>query len=121
MSEEEFDRLLLEAVDEALFAMGKSSKQTIYSHIEQAFNIKRRDIPNKLDEFANAIEKLFGLGANCLKILIMKSLYEKVGRTVELRDAEDFQFTAYVAAIKQSFVGNKETNGIAEELASAST
>lgn len=120
MSEEEFDRLLLEAVEEAFIAMGESSKQAIYFHLEKGFTIKKHEIPNKLEAFANAIEKIFGLGANFLEILIMKGLYEKVRRTVQLQGTEDFQFITYVVAVKQSFLRNKETEEVTEGLASAS-
>ena len=35
-----FNRLLLEAVDEALASLGESSKQSIYFHLEQRFRVK---------------------------------------------------------------------------------
>lgn len=73
-----FEKLLLEAVDEALSSLGMSSKH-IYFHLEKDFNLKKRDIPHKIGEFTNAIEKIFGPGARVLEIQIMKRLYEKVG------------------------------------------
>jgi hypothetical protein len=122
MSKEEFNRLLLEAVDEGFSAIGESSKQAIYYHLETGFRIKKNEIPQKIDAFADAIEKIFGLGANFLEILIMKFLYEKVKRKVKLKNSKDFKFAIYVKAAERSYLekrGEAERE-IAEELVSLS-
>jgi hypothetical protein len=99
---------LLEAVDEALSSIGESSKLAIYFHLEKGFNIKKLEIPKKTSEFAAAIEKIFGLGANFLEILIMKSLYRKVDKKVQLARPEDFEFTTYIATLRESFLEEGE-------------
>jgi hypothetical protein len=55
LSKEEFDKFLLEAIDEGLASIGESSKQAIYFHLERGFNIKRQEIPNKIADFKDAI------------------------------------------------------------------
>lgn len=112
MLEKDFDELLLEAVDEGLSSIGESSKHAIFFYLETVFKIKRNEIPDKIEAFAVAIEKIFGLGANCLEILIMKSLYEKFKGIVQLHEPRNFTFTAYVTAVKRSFLEKKK----AEEL-----
>jgi len=112
----DFERLLLEAVDEGLSSLGESSKQAIYFHLKISFNLKRHEIPHKIEDFADAIEKIFGLGANFLEILIMKRLYEKTGRVFKWPESKDFTFTEYVAVAKRSFVEKKGTKKIAEEM-----
>jgi adenylate cyclase class IV len=102
-----FNRLLCEAVDEGLSSLGENSKQAIYFHLEKSFNIKKQETPYKIEAFANAIEKIFGLGANFLEILIMKRLYEKVGQTFKMHRSENLKFTEYVAAAKRSFLGKR--------------
>lgn len=104
MSKKDFDNLLLQAVDEVFSAIGESSTQAIYFHLEKGFKIKKHEIPYKIEDFAGAIEKIFGLGANFLEILIMKRLYEKVGQTVQLQVSKDFTFTKYIATTKRSFL-----------------
>ena len=108
LSEKDFDELLLEAVDEGLSSIGESSKQAIYFHLENVFKIKRHEIPYKIEDFAAAIEKIFGLGANCLELLIMKHLYEKVKGIVHLHEPKDFTFVKYVVAVKLSFLEKKK-------------
>jgi len=103
-----FNRLLLKAVDEALSSLGEASKKAIYFHLEKSFNIKKREIPQKIEEFANAIEKIFGLGATFLEVLIMKKLYEKIGGNFEWKEPETFAFTEYIAVAKRSFLKKKE-------------
>jgi hypothetical protein len=114
--EKEFDELLLEAVDEGLSVLGESSKQAIYFHLAISFNIKKEEIPEKIEIFADAIEKIFGLGAKFLEISIMKRLFEKLGRSFKWRRREDFTFIEYIAAAKRSFLEAKEVKRrIAEE------
>lgn len=94
-----FEELLLGAVDEALSSLGDSSKQAIYFHLEKIFGINKQDIPYKIVEFANAIEKIFGLGAKFLEIQIMKRLYERLGPVFKyFPDRDDLVLTEYVAA-----------------------
>lgn len=98
-----FKELLLEAVDEELSSLGDSPKRAIYFYLEKTFNIKKLDIPNKIDEFANAIEKIFGHGAKHLEIQIMKRLYEKIGHSFEyFPEKDDLLFTEYMEACMQN-------------------
>ena len=104
MSKHSFEKLLLEAVDEGLSSLGDSAKYAIYFHLEKTFKINKRNIPSKIEEFADAIEKIFGFGAKPLEILIMQRLYEKVGGVVEYPKHKDLVFAEYVAAARQSFL-----------------
>jgi len=97
----DFKKLLLEAVDEGLSSLGDSAKRAIYFYLEKTFKIKKQEIPNKIDEFTNAIEKIFGHGAKLIEIQIMKHLYEKVGNDFEyFPEKNDLLFTEYVEAAK---------------------
>lgn len=116
LSKRDFDKLLLEAVDQGFSSLGESSKQAIYFHLEKRFNIKKQEIPHKIEAFADALEKIFGPGANFLEILIMKQLHEKVGQSFKWPEYKELTFIEYVAAAKRSFVWNKRTNKVAEGL-----
>jgi nucleoside-diphosphate-sugar epimerase len=104
LSKRSFAKLLLEAVDEGLSSLGDSAKYAIYFHLKKTFNINRRDIPSKIEQFADAIEKIFGFGAKPIEILIMRRLYEKVGWIVEYPEHKDLVFAEYIAAARQSFL-----------------
>jgi len=114
LSKRDFEKILLEAVDEGLYSLGDSAKQAIYFHLEKSFNIKKEEIPLRIGAFAEAIEKILGLGANFLEILIMKRLYEKIGGVFEWHEPTDFAFTEYVSVAKRSFLEKKRTNMMEE-------
>jgi hypothetical protein len=99
-----FEKLLLEAIDEGLSSLCSSSKQAIYSLLENTFNIRKRDVPYKIEEFADALAKIFGLGAKPIEILIIRRLNEKVGGIIEYPQHKDLVFTEYVVAARQSFL-----------------
>src|SRR5208283_5300834 len=73
-----FNKLLLEAIDEALSSFGEDSKTAIYYRLEKAFDIRKQEIPSRINDFSIALEKLFGVGARHLEISFMKSLYAKI-------------------------------------------
>jgi hypothetical protein len=98
----DFEKLLLEAVDEGLASIGESSKQAIYFHLKKSFNIKKQEIPHNIEAFVYAIEKIFGLGANFLESLILKGLYEKAGLNAKEGSFKDLNFAETVAAVKQT-------------------
>lgn len=119
MSERDFDKILLEAVDEGLSSLGQSAKQGIYFHLEKDFNIDKEEIPSKVNDFASAIERIFGLGANVIEILIMRRLHEKVGLNIKLHRSEDLTFTQYVAEAKRSYLEKqKEETAQCEQMPS---
>jgi hypothetical protein len=75
---EKFEQILLDSIDEAFSTLGESVKKSIYFHLEHKFMIARQDIPYSIDNFSDALERIFGLGARHLEILIMKKLHEKI-------------------------------------------
>jgi hypothetical protein len=109
-----FENLLIEAVDEGLASLGESAKQSIYFHLEGRFKIAKKDIPYRLEDFTDGIEKIFGLGAHFIEILIMKSLFEKTGQRLEWNEKKELVFVEYVAAAKQSFLKRKKKAKVIE-------
>lgn len=103
MTSKSFGEILLEAVDEALASLGNSAKQSIYYHLKEKFKISREDIPNRIEDFAEGLEKIFGIGARFLEILIMKKLYERIGKPLEWDESKEFAFVNYVEAARRSF------------------
>ena len=74
-------------------------KQAIYLCLETRFNIKKEEIPHKIDAFASALEKMFGESAKLIKIEIMKLAYGKIRivRSPTRKDA--LLFTEYIKAL----------------------
>jgi len=84
-----FDRLLLEAVDEAFSALGYSTKKTLYYYLEKKYNIAMTDIPYKTEEFTKALEKFLGSGAKLIQIRIMEGLYKKLKKGKQTKNFEN--------------------------------
>ena len=103
MGRKTFDKLFLEAVDEVLASLGDSAKQAIYFHLERKFKIRKSEIPHCVEEFAEGLEKIFGLGAQFIEILVMKRLHERIGQPLEWDEDKELVFAEYVAAAKRSF------------------
>ena len=104
MAKKPFDTLLLEAVDEALSSLGESAKLSIYFHLENKFRVAKDEIPNRLTAFTSGLEKIFGLGAHFIEILIMKNLFEKTGQPLEWNENRELSFIEYVTTAKQSYL-----------------
>ncbi|MCS7115147.1 MAG: hypothetical protein RMJ15_06610 [Nitrososphaerota archaeon] len=108
MPQKNFDELLIESVDEAFSSIGESSKQAIYFHLEKRFKISKEEIPRRIRDFAEGIEKIFGLGAKFLEILIVRKLYERVGKPFELGTVEERPFIDHVEAAKLHYSKSKK-------------
>ena len=113
MAKKTFEDLLLESVDEAFASLGESVRQAIYFHLEKKFKLAKKDIPYRPEDFVAGLEKIFGLGARFLEILIMKKLYEKIDQPLKWNENKELVFVDYVAVAKQSFSKkNKEVKAI---------
>jgi hypothetical protein len=114
-AERPFYDTLLEAIDEAFSSLGESPKTAIYFHLENSMGIKKREIPFRIDDFQNALEKIFGLGARLLEILFIKNLHEKIKTTYKWDMPRwvvpELTFQEYLHLVKMEFENsNARTN-----------
>lgn len=102
-----FEEQLLCAIDAGLSVLGESSKHSVYYYLEKKFKISRLEIPYKLEEFIDAIERIFGFGAKMLEIQIMKCLFNIMGHSVKnYPKKKSLTFIEYVETVK---ISEKET------------
>jgi DNA-binding FrmR family transcriptional regulator len=108
----DFEQILIAAIDEALSSLGENVKTSIYYHLEESFKVKRQDIPQKIDDFIEALERIFGPGARHIEILFIQSLHAKIGVTCKWPTHEsplrtwvvpEMTFQEYVHLIQQNF------------------
>jgi len=99
-----FEDVLQDSIDEAFSSLGEAVKTSIYFHLEHKFLITRQDIPRRIEDFSDALERIFGLGAKHLELLIMKNLYEKVNCSYRWEGPKwlvpDLTFKKYVELIR---------------------
>ena len=108
----DFDQILLDAIDEAFSSLGENVKKTIYFQLDDLFNIKKQEIPIRINAFVNALEQLFGLGARYLEIMFIQNIYSKIKITCKWPTYEwplskwivqEVTFLEYVRLMRQEF------------------
>lgn len=70
---------LFQAIDQGLAVPGEIVRAAIYERVEKSYQLKREDIPEKLESFHLALQDLLGAGAKVIEKLIAKSLYRRLG------------------------------------------
>jgi len=77
---EEFERVLIEAVDDGLSILGESVRVVLLTLIRERFHIGEHEIPKKPNEFSLALRSILGeSGGRFIENLIVRSLYAKLG------------------------------------------
>ena len=113
--QEEFDDILLETIDETLSSLGEPAKKTIYFHLQNNFRISKNEIPKKINEFSDIIQKIFGSGAGILEIKFMKTLHSKINIDLKWPEYEgplskwiimDMTFIEYVNSMRTTYEAN---------------
>jgi hypothetical protein len=109
---EDFDDVLAETIDETLSALGEPVKNAIYFHLQNNFNMNKNEIPKKINEFSDILQKIFGSGACRLEIKFMKTLHSKINLTVKWPEYEtplskwiimDMSFVEYVNSMRHNY------------------
>jgi hypothetical protein len=107
----------MEAIDEGLLSLGESLRTTILFHLEENFKVKHSDIPSRIADFAEGLEKIFGRGATLLEILIMKNLNAKIGVACKWsydeyppgeQSVPELTFQEYIGLMRQNFEAKNE-------------
>jgi hypothetical protein len=74
----DLEKILLEAVDEGLLVPGEIIRAAIYERLERIYQVKRGEIPEKLETFHLALEDLLDKSGKVMEKLIAKSLYRRL-------------------------------------------
>lgn len=96
---ENFDSAVLEAFDYGLSVLGETGRQTVYSYIKMKYQVKREEIPERLDVFHRASGGLFGAGTEVLEKLIAKRVYGNLG--LSFIQHENWTLAEYVDDVKK--------------------
>ncbi len=99
MVENNFDKALLSAIEDGLCPLGDSSRKAIFFHLEKSFGIRKENIPTKLKEFREALEGIFGPGAQTIGRLITKYLQSELG--LNSKPVESLDIVEYVDIVKR--------------------
>lgn len=90
----------MDAIDDGLSFLGEGGKKSLYYQIEKRYQIRSKDIPQKLDEFHQALYGIFGYGASIIEILIVKKLYSTLA--LEFEEHNGWHLTEYIAQLQKT-------------------
>jgi hypothetical protein len=100
-TDELFNNILIEAIDEGLLILSESGREVVYFHLHKFYGLKKEDIPKNLVTFLNCIRKIFGSGAFIIEKSIIRTLYKKIG--LEFSEKEEYDFIKCLNALKEHF------------------
>jgi hypothetical protein len=70
------DRPLIESIDAALSAMGTSTRDSVLLYLRRKYLISLEEIPQRMDEFLQALRTMLGYGARVIEKLVIARLVE---------------------------------------------
>lgn len=109
-----FYDVFLEAIDKSFLSLGEPVKKSIYLYLENS-GIMKSEIPFRINDFQNALEKLFGVGTRHIEILIIKNLHAKI--KIKYKNdlpswfVPDITFQEYIRQVKMTYEKSKEKTG----------
>ena len=94
---ENFDRILLEVIEDSFAKIGGSMGPVIYYYLERNF-IPKKEIPKKTKQFSSCLKQIFGERTEYfIKMIIVKNLYIEIEESLE--EIKNWSFTDYVKAV----------------------
>ena len=121
-AKEAFCKLLEEAIDETFSCLGESTRRAIYAYLKNSFGIAKQEIPNRINDFSDAIKKIFGPGARNLEILCIKNIQAKaIDYKWDLPESFGSELTLkeYIHTVKQNYKQQKSNKQAESKSSSA--
>ena len=98
------DITIMKAVDESLASFGETVRKVVYSQMQNNYNISKQEIPNRIEEFAAAIEEIFGIGARLIEVKIIETLHTKAKGFLYVPKEGELLFKDYVQNLRHFLV-----------------
>ena len=99
-SQTAFNQTFLDAIDSAFTMFGDNASQAIYRYLQNSYGISRKDLPEKVELFAIALENLFGKASVLVELKIMATLHQSATEFKFSSRANDLSFVCYVEAFR---------------------
>jgi CBS domain-containing protein len=104
---ESFYKMLEEAIDEVFSSLGEPTRKHVYIQLKNSFGIAKREIPYRINDFSDALDKIFGPTAAGLKLLCMKNIQAKarIDYNWDLHQSNktELTFEKYIRIVKQNY------------------
>jgi len=106
-TEEEFAKILMEAIDYGLVFLGESARKAIYFYLESDYSLTKEKVPENAEAFVNGLENIFGAGALVIERAILRNLHSKLGLKYE--ENKNCRFIEYLKKTKEIWFNSHET------------
>lgn len=97
----DFSQILIEVVDQTFSKLGTKVRQALFSTLENNYKLNRKDIPDRIGDFVNALEKIFGASALLIEIDVIKNMRQKVPTFKCESDNPNLAFGDYLNSLKR--------------------
>jgi hypothetical protein len=100
-----FEKSLSKTIDVQLKQVfGESGALVIYQYLESTLSLRQEDIPRKLEEFSEGLDRFLSSGARVVEKVILDGLYSDFGQEFQFR--EGYDFVDYVNELKTAVKRN---------------
>ena len=106
-----FESEVDKSVEEVLSGLGESNKITIYRYLQSNYGIEKKQIPYKIEQFACAIEEIFGFASRVIQIEILKKLHREHQDFSSVSHEPDLHFVSYLKSF-QSYLENLQKSSL---------
>jgi hypothetical protein len=103
-NENKFEVTMTEAIDESLASFKSLNKQEIYSYLENVFKIRKEEISSKIEDFTDALNQMFGIGAKLIEIKIIEAVHKRIPEFIFTPRRGAVIFKEYVASLRTFFL-----------------
>jgi hypothetical protein len=99
-TQSKFQTAITETVDQSLSSFSNLDKEAVYSCLENTFHISKQEIPGKIENFADAIEQMFGVGAKLIEIRMVEALHKRIPEFIFFPKKGYVDFKEYVTSLR---------------------
>jgi hypothetical protein len=99
-NENKFEATMTEAIDESLTSFKSLNKQEIYSCLENVFKIRKEEISCKIEDFTDALNQMFGIGAKLIEIKIIEAVHKRIPEFIFTPRRGAVIFKEYIASLR---------------------
>ena len=101
----DFEELVTEVIDETFMNLGLKVKQAFYHFLKIHYELNKEDIPNRIGDFVDALEKVFGAGASLIEIEVVKTLQDRVPSFTYVLAGSNLSFEGYLTSLRKHIEG----------------
>ena len=95
-----FEVIMTEAIDESLASFKSLNRQEIYFCLENVFKIRKEEVSCKIEDFADALNQMFGIGAKLIEIKMIEVVHKRIPEFIFTPRTGAVIFKEYAASLR---------------------